>query len=78
MNNQENQKALSGQTQFKLIRISEVSKLTTISKSHIYTLIRQGEFPKPRKLGANTSVWIETDVLQWMADQLGLSIEEVA
>ncbi|MDX1346967.1 MAG: AlpA family phage regulatory protein [Thiomicrorhabdus chilensis] len=72
------QQVLSGQKSIKLIRISEVSNLTTISKSHIYTLARQGKFPKPRKISVNTSVWLESEILQWMEEQLGISSEEVA
>ena len=56
----------------ELIRIGEVSELTTISKSHIPTLARQGKFPKSRKLGANTSVWLKSEVIQWIKDRLGL------
>ena len=62
----------------KLIRISEVSNLTTISKSHIYTLARQGKFPKPRKISENTSVWLESEILNWMEDKLGITAGEVA
>lgn len=72
------QKILSGQKSIKLIRIGEVSNLTTISKSHIYTLARQGKFPKPRKISVNTSVWLESEILQWMEQQLGLNFVEVA
>ncbi|MEA1990243.1 MAG: AlpA family phage regulatory protein [Pseudomonadota bacterium] len=68
----------SEQKQIKLIRIGEVSNLTTISKSHIYTLARQGKFPKPRKISVNTSVWLESEILQWMEEQLGLNSVEVA
>ena len=62
----------------KLIRIGEVSNLTTISKSHIYTLARQGKFPKPRKISENTSVWLESEILNWMEDKLGIATGEVA
>jgi len=48
------------------LRIGEVSKRTTISKPHIYTLIRQGKFPKPIKLSANTSVWLESEINTWL------------
>jgi len=72
------EKVLLGKKQIKLIRIGEVSNLTTISKSHIYTLARQGKFPKPRKISVNTSVWLESEVLQWMEEQLGLNSVEVA
>lgn len=74
----EMQKVLSGQNQIKLIRIAEVSNLTTISKSHTYTLARQGKFPKPRKISENTSVWLESEILNWMEDKLGITAGEVA
>lgn len=62
----------------ELIRIDKVSELTTISKSHIYTLCRNNKFPKPRKLGANTSVWLKADVIQWINDKLGMVDSEEA
>lgn len=78
MTHQENKKVPSGQKQIKLIRISEVSELTTISKQHIYTLARNGNFPKARKLGANTSVWLESEVVEWINNRLGLEPGVVA
>lgn len=57
----------------ELIRIGQVSELTTISKSHIHTLVREGKFPKSRKLGANTAVWLKSEVVQWINDRLDLS-----
>lgn len=68
----------SGTPQVKLIRINEVAALTTYSKQHIYTLARNGHFPKARKLGANTSVWLEHEVLAWISARLGLNLEVVA
>ncbi len=62
----------------ELIRIGKVSELTTISKSHIHTLARQGKFPKSRKLGANTAVWLKADVIRWINDRLGLESCEVS
>jgi prophage regulatory protein len=56
----------------KLLRIGEVSKLTTISKSHIYTLIRQGKFLKPIKLSIQTSAWVESEVLEWIEQRIAL------
>lgn len=50
----------------KLLRIGEVARKTTFSKPHIYTLIRQGKFPKPIKLSANTSVWLESEIDTWL------------
>ena len=78
MKNLNTSKQQSEKTSFKLIRISEVSNLTTISKSHIYTLARLGKFPKPRKISVNTSVWLESEILQWLEEQLGMNSEGVA
>lgn len=50
----------------KFLRIGEVAERTTFSKPHIYTLIRQGKFPKPIKLSANTSAWLESEVNAWL------------
>jgi len=62
----------------KLIRAKEVAKKVTLSVSHIYRLARDGKFPKPRKLSANTSVWLEEEVEQWINERLGLEPKEVA
>jgi prophage regulatory protein len=78
MKNNVSQKVLTGQAQFKLIKIGEVSNLTTISKSHLYTLARQGKFPKARKLTENSSVWLESEVIDWMQKRLGIELGECA
>jgi|GEM_PF-669668 len=52
-----------------LIRIAEVSKITTLSKSQIYKLARAGKFPAPIKLSENTSVWDSTAVYQFIDDR---------
>lgn len=54
----------------KLLRIGEVANRTTFSKPHIYTLIRQGKFPKPVKLSINTSVWLESEVDSWLESRI--------
>ncbi len=77
MNNAEDKKSLVRQKQFKLIRISEVSSLTTISKSHVYKLAREGHFPKPRKISTHSSVWLESEVIAWMEEKLGVEFLEI-
>ena len=62
----------------KLIRAKEVAKKVTLSVSHVYRLARDGKFPKPRKLSANTTVWVEEEIDQWISERLGLNSKEVA
>jgi len=54
------------QTPSKLIRIGEVSSITTLAKSTIWAKVANGGFPKPIKLGTNVSVWRESDIAAWI------------
>ena len=53
-------------TSLKLLRISEVSKKTTLAKSTLWLKIARGKFPKPIKLSPAISVWKESDVDAWI------------
>jgi prophage regulatory protein len=50
----------------RLVRRSEVERLTGLSRSTIYQWIKDGEFPRPVKLGARAVGWRENDVLAWI------------
>ena len=39
------------------------------SDTHIWRLVRAGEFPKPLKIG-NRNHWVETEIDQYIADKL--------
>lgn len=52
----------------RLLRITEVVQMTSISKSHIYTLIKRAQFPSPISLGRKCSRWREEDVVGWIAN----------
>jgi len=50
----------------KLIKIDKVMDLTSIGRTKIYELIKGGEFPKQIDIGSRSSVWSETQVLDWI------------
>jgi len=50
----------------KFLRLPSVSERVGLSRSQIYKLIQQGEFPEPIKLGPKISVWIEEKLEAWM------------
>ncbi|NCN43843.1 MAG: hypothetical protein CO158_10725 [Piscirickettsiaceae bacterium CG_4_9_14_3_um_filter_43_564] len=60
----------------KLLKIDEVAKITKQSKTNIYTLARNGKFPPPRKLTANSSVWLESEIVEWINQRLGFNEKE--
>lgn len=48
--------------------IADVCKLTTLSKSTIYQLMKTEKFPELVKLGTS-SRWLKSDVLTWIQAQ---------
>jgi prophage regulatory protein len=50
----------------RFLRIGSVCEQIGLSPSFVYKLVRTGEFPAPRKVGGKSSVWVESEVLQWM------------
>ncbi len=50
----------------RLMRLSEVQRLTALPKSSIYHLMKQNDFPQPLKLSKRTVAWKESDVLEWI------------
>ena len=50
----------------KLIRRKKVEEITTLSRSRIYYLMQQDQFPKPISLGKMSVAWIESEVQEWV------------
>ena len=51
---------------YRMLRLPEVMKKVGISKSLIYKMIQEGEFPRSVKLGPRTSCWNEADIDAWI------------
>ena len=56
-------------TDVQLLRISDVSKKTTLAKSTLWLKIAQGQFPKPIKLSSAISVWKQSDIDAWIEER---------
>lgn len=54
----------------RMVRLTEVKRLTGCKKSTIYKLISEGSFPKPVHIGTRTVAWSENAVLQWVQDRI--------
>ena len=50
----------------QILKLKEISSLTKLSSSTIYRLVQAGEFPKPIKLAAHASGWLESDIENWI------------
>jgi len=54
----------------KLLRLPQVKATTGLSKSTIYARIAEGTFPKQIPLGPRLVVWVESDIQNWIAEQV--------
>ncbi len=50
----------------RIIRVAEVSILTGLSRSSIYRLEKEGEFPQRKQLGKRMTGWIDDEVTHWL------------
>ena len=49
----------------RLMTIAEVLQITGFSRSSIYSLMRQGVFPEPLKVGPRAVRWRESEIREW-------------
>lgn len=50
----------------KLIRINEVCETTSLSKSKIYAMVKDGQFPAQTRLSHRVAAWRASEVRAWM------------
>lgn len=57
------------------LRCKEVQTRTSLSRSYIYQLSRQGKFPQPVELipGGSSVAWIEEEINQWIEERINAS-----
>ncbi|MBP2167952.1 prophage regulatory protein [Erwinia toletana] len=53
-----------------LMRLPKVMQKTSLGRSYIYHLIKQGEFPQPVKVGPRSVAWVESEVNDWIANKI--------
>ena len=53
----------------RMLRRVEVETLTGLSRSTIYELMRDGEFPLPLQVGKRAVRWHEREIAAWLAER---------
>ncbi|MDC3267952.1 AlpA family phage regulatory protein [bacterium] len=53
----------------KVIKLSEVKQITTLSTASIYRQIKDKSFPRQIKLGERSSAWFYEEIIQWLEDK---------
>lgn len=58
----------------RLIRVTDVMNITSLSRTQIYRLMAEGDFPKQTRLSHRVSCWSERAVQEWINEKLGLLV----
>lgn len=53
-----------------ILRLPTVKARTGLSRSTIYLRMSQGKFPKPVSLGRRAVGWVETEIDDWLREQI--------
>lgn len=54
-------------------RLSQLKEKLSVSRSSIWSWVKDGSFPKPIKLGKNCTAWNSEDVHAWIQSRIDLS-----
>lgn len=54
----------------RIMRLPEVKAASGFGRTHIYELMKEGSFPKARRIGARAVGWDSQEVEQWVSDRL--------
>ena len=60
----------------RILRRTDVQKMTGLSRSTIYRWSSNGNFPKPSKLGPRAVGWPEAQIRAWIADRTGEAMSD--
>ena len=58
-----------------VIDIDEVCSLCRMAKSSIYAMVRKGTFPSPIKMSSRRSVWVYSEIIQYINAKLGSRVK---
>jgi prophage regulatory protein len=62
--------------QHKFLRLQQIKSITGLSKSTIYARIAEGTFPKQIPLGPRLVVWVDSDIQNWIAEQVSAAKQQ--
>ena len=53
----------------RLLRRRQVEEITSMSRSSIYRLMQDGQFPRPVKVGCAAVRWRVSDIMRWLTSR---------
>ena len=53
----------------KYLRLEQLTRRLSVSKSSIWSWVKKDDFPAPIKLSSNVTAWDIADILEWEAQR---------
>mgnify|MGYP001445891701 CR=1 FL=1 len=54
---------------YQFLRRPKVEEMTTLSRNKIYSLMKEGKFPKSIAIAPKVVVWVKKEVEEWIEDK---------
>jgi len=64
---------LKAANEARILRLKQTKERTGLSRSTLYSLIKEGKFPPPIPLGARAVGWLSSDVDAWIESRVKAS-----
>ena len=58
----------------QFLRLPQVKEMTSLSKSSIYRLMDEGNFPKQISIGSRSVVWVRSHVEDWCDKKISAAL----
>jgi prophage regulatory protein len=53
----------------RVLRTAEAARRIGLSKSSLWRMVKDGEFPRPRRLSTHAVGWLESEIETWLNDR---------
>jgi prophage regulatory protein len=60
---------MNASKEIQFFRLSQLKQQLSVSRSTIWSWVKNGTFPKPIKLGKNCTAWNSTDIDNWIKER---------
>lgn len=64
------QQGTGSTTERRILRRPEVEAKTGFKRAYIYSMMKEGKFPKAMRLGVRAVGWDSAEIDQWITDRL--------
>ncbi|MGE7963993.1 AlpA family transcriptional regulator [Pseudomonas sp. NPDC089918] len=62
------------QVERHIMRREEVERKTGFKRAHIYNLMKEGRFPKAKRIGMRAVGWDSLEIEQWVTERLAQQV----